>query len=392
MKSLILGSALAGIALAQGEAYAQCGGTSFSGSTSCVSGYACSYVNEYYSQCLVETEAATSTVAAATVATTTSSQTSAATSGVSSSAASKLKWFGINQSVAEFGSGTYPGVWGTDFYFPSTTSIGTLISEGYNIFRVAFAMERLVPDELTNTADAAYLANLTAVVDYITDNGAYAILDPHNFGRYYSNIITDLDGFGSFWTTVANAFKDNANVIFDTNNEYHDMDQTLVLNLNQAAIDAIRATGATSQYIFAEGNSYSGAWTWNTTNTNLADLTDSADKLIYEMHQYLDSDGSGTSDVCVSTEIGVQRVVGATEWLRENGKIGIIGEFAGGANTQCQTAITGLLDHLEANSDVWQGALWWAGGPWWGDYIFSYEPPSGTAYVYYDSLLKTYTP
>lgn len=200
-------------------------------------------------------------------------------------------------------------------------------------------MERLVPDELTGSTGAAYLANLTTVVNYVTDNGAYAILDPHNFGRYYSSIITDTDGFGSFWTTVATAFKDNDNVIFDTNNEYHDMDQTLVLDLNQAAINAIRAAGATSQYIFAEGNSYSGAWTWNTTNDNLAALTDSEDKLVYEMHQYLDSDSSGTSDVCVSTEIGVQRVIGATEWLRENGKIGIIGEFAGGANTQCQTAM-----------------------------------------------------
>ncbi|ETS76167.1 Endoglucanase 3 [Pestalotiopsis fici W106-1] len=319
---------------------------------------------------------------------------SSALAGVAlaSGAAAKLKWFGINQSVAEFGSGVYPGVWGTNFYFPSTSSIGTLIGEGYNIFRVAFSMERLVPNTLTGSADAAYLANLTSTINYITSNGAYAVLDPHNFGRYYSNIITDVSGFGSFWTTVATAFKDNANVIFDTNNEYHDMDQTLVLNLNQAAINAIRGAGATSQYIFAEGNSYSGAYVWNTTNTNLAALTDSSNKLIYEMHQYLDSDNSGTSDVCVSTTIGVDRVIGATEWLRENGKLGVLGEFAGGANSQCQTAIKGLLDHLQDNSDVWQGALWWAGGPWWGDYIYSFEPPSGTAYKYYDSLLQTYTP
>lgn len=40
------------------------------------------------------------------------------------------------------------------------------------------------------------------------------------------------------------------------------MDQTLVFNLNQAAIDGIRAAGATSQYILVEGNSWSGAWTW----------------------------------------------------------------------------------------------------------------------------------
>ena len=85
------------------------------------------------------------------------------------------------------------------------------------------------------------------------------------------------------------------------------------------------------------------------------------------MHQYLDSDGSGTSANCVSNTIGVQRVVGATNWLRANGKKGFLGEFAGGADTQCQQAVQGMLQHLQDNSDVWTGAAWWAGGPWWGD-------------------------
>ena len=40
------------------------------------------------------------------------------------------------------------------------------------------------------------------------------------------------------------------------------MDNALVARLNQAAIDGIRGAGATSQTIFIEGNSWSGAWTW----------------------------------------------------------------------------------------------------------------------------------
>jgi len=62
-------------------------------------------------------------------------------------------------------------------------------------------------------------------------------------------------------------------------------DQTLVFNLNQAAITSIRGIGATSQYIFAEGNAWSGAWDWTTVNTNLVNLTDPSNKLIYEMHR-----------------------------------------------------------------------------------------------------------
>jgi endoglucanase len=170
------------------------------------------------------------------------------------------------------------------------------------------------------------------------------------------------------------------------------MDQTLVLDLNQAAVNAIRGVGATSQYIFAEGNSYSGAWTWAAVNDNLAALTDPENKLMYEMHQYLDSDGSGTSDVCVNNTIGVDRVTSATAWLRTNNKIGIIGEYAGGADEVCLEAVQGMLSYLDANSDVWAGAIWWGGGPWWGSYIFSFEPPSGIGYEYYDSTLKTYAP
>lgn len=37
-------------------------------------------------------------------------------------AASGLKWLGVSESVAEFGT-ALPGTWGVDFYFPSTTTI-----------------------------------------------------------------------------------------------------------------------------------------------------------------------------------------------------------------------------------------------------------------------------
>lgn len=159
------------------------------------------------------------------------------------------------------------------------------------------------------------------------------------------------------------------------------MPESLVVGLNQAAINAIRSVGARSQYIFAEGNSWTGAWTWPTINDDMKTLWDPEHKLIYEMHQYLDSDGSGTSDVCVNSTIGAERIQAATTWLKQNHKQAILGEFAGGDNQVCQEAVTGMLSHMAENSDVWKGGMWWAAGPWWGDYIFSLEPPSGIAYT-----------
>ena len=142
------------------------------------------------------------------------------------------------------------------------------------------------------------------------------------------------------------------------------MDQSLVVNLNQAAINGISAAGATSQYITVKGNDWTGAWTWTSgkNGATMGALTDPQNKIIYKTHQYLDSDGSGTSATCVSSTIGQERIQAATQWLKSNGKLGIIGEFAGGANGQCETAMQGMLSYMDSKSDVWLGALWWAGG------------------------------
>ena len=124
----------------------------------------------------------------------------------------------------------------------------------------------------------------------------------------------------------------------------------------------------------------------------MGNLTDPSDKIVYEMHQYLDADGSGTSATCVSTTIGAERIADATAWLKANNKKGILGEYAGGANSVCETAVTGLLDALVADSDVWMGAIWWGAGPWWGNsYIYALEPPMGSAYIPYIDILTKYT-
>lgn len=213
-------------------------------------------------------------------------------------AASKLRFVGVNEAGPEFGEGHIPGRLGTDYTWPDLGSISTFVNKGYNSFRVNFLMERLVPNQMTGPLDAAYLNNLTQTVDGITKLGAYAIIVPHNYGRYNGAVFTSTADFATFWKTVAREFKDNEKVIFDTNNEFHDESSTLVAELNQAAINAIRSVGATSQYITVEGNAWTGAWTWTTTQgtdgkTNsetMGALTDSVDnKLIYQMHQYLDS-------------------------------------------------------------------------------------------------------
>ncbi|KAK2731113.1 extracellular endoglucanase [Colletotrichum kahawae] len=312
--------------------------------------------------------------------------------------AGKFTFTGVNESGGEFGQANLPGQLGKDYTWPNKTAIDTLRAAGLNTFRIGTMMERIIPDKLTGTINETYFSGLEDVKSHQTDNlrGSYAVIDPHNYGRYYGNIITSSADFGAWWKTVAARFKDNEKVIFDTNNEYHDMDNTLVHDLNQAAITNIRAAGATTQNIWIEGNSYSGAWHWIESGSGdaLKNLTDPSDatgkKLFYEMHQYLDTDGSGTNEACVSTTIAAERLAVATKWLKDNNKQGVLGEIGAGANDQCVTAVKGAIQHLSDNSDAWKGALWWAAGPWWADYMYSMEPTTGKAFVTYLPVLKTF--
>lgn len=112
---------LVGAVTAQQAAWAQCGGAGYSGGTTCVSGYTCVPVNQWYSQCQLgsASPAATSSVPAAV----SSAAPAAPSSGTGAGAGSgKFKWLGVDESVAEWGT-KFPGTAGVDYTFPSLTAI-----------------------------------------------------------------------------------------------------------------------------------------------------------------------------------------------------------------------------------------------------------------------------
>ena len=36
-----------------------------------------------------------------------------------------------------------------------------------------------------------------------------------------------------------------------------------------------------------------------------------------------------------------------------------------------------MLTYMQQHTGAWQGVTYWAGGPWWGNYMFSIEPQNG---------------
>ncbi len=293
-----------------------------------------------------------------------------------------LDYRGVSLAGAEFGEHEIPGVYGKQYVYPSVASSAYFQAKGMNLVRLPFLWERLQP-ALGKDFDAGELARLHAFVDGATANGLQVLLDPHNYARWRGDLVGSDKvpdaAFADFWRRLALQFKDNPRVLFGLVNEPHDMPTETWVKAANAAIAAIRDTGARN-IVSVPGNAWSGGFSWfdnwyGTPNAvAMLAIADPADRLLIESHQYLDADSSGTHDACVSASVGVERLARFTAWLREHHKRALLGEIGAGDNPLCREALTNALDYVHANRDVWTGWLWWAAGPSWGDYFMSIEP------------------
>ncbi|MEM8963124.1 MAG: glycoside hydrolase family 5 protein [Acidobacteriota bacterium] len=279
---------------------------------------------------------------------------------------------GVNLAGAEFAHGTF---------WPNTEEIEYFQSKGMNVLRLPFLWERLQPS-LFGDFNAAQLNGLDTFVTEATNRGVHVILDPHNYARYNGQLIGSSavpdTAFADLWSRLATLYQGNARVVFGLMNEPNNMSTEQWRASANTAIAAIRATGATN-LILVPGNAWTGAHSWEqnwygTPNAvEMLNIVDPGNNFVFELHQYFDSNFSGTSPVCVPGN-GSTQLVTVTNWLRQHGYVGFLGEFAGANNADCRAAIEDALGYLEANADVWLGWTWWAAGPEWGEYIFTLEP------------------
>ena len=287
-------------------------------------------------------------------------------------AGAAVEWAGVNLAGAEFDHGTF---------WPNAAEVNYFRNAGMNVIRVPFRWERLQPT-LSGPLDATQLASLQRVVADARAAGAYVILDPHNYARYNGNVIgsgaVPRAAFTDFWNRLATVFRNEPHVIFGLMNEPNSMPTEDWLLAANAGIAGIRNAGA-PQWILVPGNAWTGAHSWlqnwyGTPNGSvMGGVVDPLNHYAYELHQYFDGDYSGQSSWCNAGN-GAAQLTAVTQWLRERGKRGFLGEFAGGANEDCRTAVTNALGYLANNADVWLGWSWWAAGPQWGEYIFTLEP------------------
>ncbi len=209
-------------------------------------------------------------------------------------ASSRLVYEGVSLAGAAFGS-AIPGTYNSDYTYLMTTEVDYFAGKGMNIIRLPFRWERL-QQSLGGDLNAAELARMDAVVAETTAKKVYIILDPHNYARY----------------------KSNGYVFFALMNEPYDIDINSWLDAANAAIAGIRAQGA-ADLILVPGISWTSAHSWLTSgnSTTMVNVKDSGNNFAFEVHQYFDSDSSGSSDTC-STNTGSTRLSDFTNWLKTN--------------------------------------------------------------------------
>ncbi|ATU72185.1 Endoglucanase [Gluconacetobacter sp. SXCC-1] len=289
-------------------------------------------------------------------------------------------WRGVNLAGAAYSSSRLPGRYGYDYIYPKPSEVDYFTQAGMNIFRLSVLWERLQPS-LNGPLDEGELRRVRQFVSYARDRGASTVLDIHDYGRYRgqevgSTAVPDA-AFADLWSRLAQAFGTDSHVLFGLMNEPQQHSAQAWKNSVQAAIDAIRKTGSHNT-ILVPGIGWDGAQSFASLNgPSLGTLTDPAHNLVYEVHEYFDTDASGTKPACISRDQAVARLQSFTDWLRAHRAHGFLGEFGVSRQPECVALLAPLLSHMRENADVWSGWTYWAAGPLWGNYMFTLEPDHG---------------
>ena len=289
---------------------------------------------------------------------------------------------GLNLSGAGFAARVLPGVNGTHYIFPVEAYFSQWSARGVKLIRFPIIWERLQPT-LGGALDPTYAALIDRTFGYANKYGMKIILDLHNYMRYRGVVIgtgnVSYAHYQDVMTRIAQRWSPQPSLFaYDVMNEPHDAVAQWAVAA-QAAINALRSIDS-KRPVVIEGNGWAEATRWPQWNDNLLALKDPADNLIFQAHTYFDGEGGGgnyanPSASAYPDNYGVERVRPFVEWLKKNGKRGMIGEFGVPDSDPRWNVIMGrMLAYLKQNCIP---ATYWAAGPGWANYNLAVEPING---------------
>lgn len=308
---------------------------------------------------------------------------------------------GVNIAGFDFGCGYTNGSYYPNSVYAPLAALGHPDGVGQmqhfvnddhlNVFRLPVCWQYLVNNVPGGTLDANAIGTYDELVGACLATGAYCVIDIHNYARWDNEIIGQSAitqaNFASLWYQIAAKYAGQPKVIFGVMNEPHDVDVPTWATTVQWAVTSIRQAGATSQMILLPGTGYTAAGTFVSTGSAAAlsavkNLDGTTTNLIYDVHQYIDSDYSGTHSDCVYN--GVSGLQTLATYLRSVGRQAFLTETGGGSTSSCYTDLCAELDWMNYNGDVYLGWIGWAAGSFDTSYVLS-ETPTYSNGVWYDT-------
>jgi endoglucanase len=290
---------------------------------------------------------------------------------------------GANVAGAEFGKPG--GAYGKAYVYPSKETLVYLASKDMNVIRLPFKWERLQP-ELFGPLDLDELDRLNTSVEAARRLGMAVVIDPHNYARFKDELIgspaVPVAAFADFWSRLAPEFSGRENVIYLLMNEPYGLPARDWLEAANASIAAIRGTGA-DNLVMVPGTIWTGASHWldpqegGSNAEVLTGVTDPLNRFVFDIHQYLDDDFSGTNASCPRTGDAIAALETVTAWFEKTGNRGFLGEFGGTDTPECLSGLRDVTEFINARPESWIGWAYWAAGDWWGAYPLSIQPDEG---------------
>lgn len=297
---------------------------------------------------------------------------------------------GINLSGAEAGATLQ------QFWIPGIIDENYFINAGMNTVRYPIRWEYVCSDAPNCTIpNQMYLDIIKANVEHMLINHVNVVLDLHNYMRYFGQSSTTGDGSGKLvtkeqlvdvWSRLSNEFHDLAityngkntpnQLIFEIMNEPEHMPTQDVLDYSNAVIAEIR-NHSLKNLILIEGNSWSGLHSWDETGSATDNksnaqvliknnIKDPQDNYALAIHQYFDSDGSGTQPTCQPLDNfkNYTKLNQFLAWITEQKVRFFLSEFGSGNDNNCITDVNWLLGELHKNEYFIGWTAWVAGHGW----------------------------
>ena len=340
---------------------------------------------------------------------------------------------GINLSGLEFGKTIDPVVIPNLSQADSSTTNSDLsdtqafINAGMNTVRIPLSWGYLqLGGAGVGTLNLDYYNNyVKPLLETLTHTKIYTIVDMHaymrysKFGEQYSGcgmdgpcpdgtLVLDEMAYQSLWGQLIDLIQkdpgiDKEYIVIDLMNEPVRIPDDKVFTIQASLINMLREKQFNG-YILVEGNSWSGLHSWTTeqwngqdgqmyTNATLftranfekAGIIDLS-KILINVHQYLDSDYSGTHDNCLqdldTTGPNGFNLNAFVDYLATNQLQAIVTEFGAGRDaSSCAAPLGKFITYMKDNTSKNRGygfAGWtiWATGHGWGDYNLRVKPTS----------------